>query len=121
MVLSILTWLSGSRTGVIRAIQLVLALGGSTGRAITDAIDPADIPALRSLNASLQGRTEKLKNPHNSATLAWLTWIVARLDGWSGYTSRRYKPPGPKTMHHGLLQLYQILIGWNLAIHSADV
>ena len=32
-------------------------------------------------------------------------WIVARLGGRSGRTSRGYRPPGTKTMHHGLLRL----------------
>ena len=105
----------------VRSMQLVLARDGSTGQQITDAVDPTDMPALRSLNTSLQGRTEMLKNPHDSRSLAWFAWIVARLGGWSGYTSRGYKPPGPKTMHHGLLRLDQILAGWRLAIHSADV
>ena len=106
----------------VRSMQLVLARDGSTGQMITDAVDPADIPALHSLNASLEGRTEKLKNPHDSTTLAWLAWIVARLGGWSGYTSKGYKPPGPKTMHHGLLRLDPILQGWRLAKNrSADV
>jgi hypothetical protein len=53
--------------------------------------------------------------------LAWLAWIVARLGGWSGYTSRGYKPAGPKTMHHGLIRLEQIPVGWHLANRSADV
>ncbi|MGH7210276.1 MAG: IS4 family transposase [Acetobacteraceae bacterium] len=106
----------------VRSMQLVLARDGSTGQTITDAVDPADMPALHSLNASLEGRTEKLKNPHDSTTLAWLAWIVARLGGWSGYTSKGYKPPGPKTMHHGLLRLDPILLGWRLAkSRSADV
>jgi hypothetical protein len=104
-----------------RSMQLVLARDGSTGQQITDAVEPADMPALRSLNASLEGRTEKLKNPYDPITLAWLAWIVARLGGWSGYTSKGYKPPGPKTMHHGLLRLDTILLGWRLAIRSADV
>lgn len=107
--------------GATRSMQLVLARSGSTRQAITDAIDPADMPALRRLNASLEGRTQRLKNPHHDATMAWLAWIVARLGGWSGYTSKGYKPPGPKTMHHGLLRLDPILRGWHLAIHSADV
>jgi Transposase DDE domain len=105
----------------VRSMQLVLARDGSTGQTIADAAAPADMPALTNLNASLEGRTDKLKNPHDPTTLAWLAWIVARLGGWSGYTSKGYKPPGPKTMHHGLLRLDPILEGWRLAIRSAHV
>ena len=105
----------------VRAMQLVLARDGSTGQKVTDAVDPTDMPALRNLNATLEGRTQALKNPFDSRSLAWFVWIVARLGGWSGYTSNGYKPPGPKTMHHGLLRLDQILAGWRMAIHSADV
>jgi len=105
----------------VRSMQLVLARDGSTGQPITDAVDPADKPALEQLNAKLEGPTDKLKNPHSPDALAWLTWIVARLGGWSGYTSKGYRPPGPKTMHHGLLRLDAILMGWNLANRSADV
>ena len=105
----------------VRSMQLVLARDGRTGQPLADAVDPADIAALRGLNASLEGRTAKLKNPHDSTTLAWLAWIVARLGGWSGYTSKGYKPPGPKTMHHGLLRLDPFLLGWRLANRSADV
>ncbi|HUD58247.1 MAG TPA: IS4 family transposase [Acetobacteraceae bacterium] len=104
----------------VRAMQLVKARDGSTGQPITDAVSQADLPALRSLSRSLEGRTEKLKNPFDPTTLAWLAWIVARLGGWSGYTSKGYKPAGPKTMHHGLLRLDGILTGWNLANRSAD-
>lgn len=103
----------------VRAMQLVMARDGRTDQPITDAVDPADMPALQSLSTSLEGRTEKLKNPYDPATLAWFCWIVARLGGWSGYTSRGYKPPGPKTMHHGLLRLDAILTGWKLANRSA--
>lgn len=106
----------------VRSMQLVLARDGRTGQPISDAADPADLPALRALNDSLQGRTAKLKNPHAPSSLAWFAWIVARLGGWSGYASKGYKPPGPKTMHHGLLRLDPILAGWRLAqIRSAHV
>jgi hypothetical protein len=105
----------------VRSMQLVRARDGSTAQPVTDAVDPADMPALRALNTKLQGRTEKLRNPHDESQLAWLAWIVARLGGWSGYTSRGYRPPGPKTMHHGLLRLDPILEGWRLANRSADV
>lgn len=104
----------------VRAMQLVLARDGTTGQPITDAVDPADLPALHQINARLEGRTAKLRNPHEPASLAWLAWIVARLGGWSGYTSRGYKPAGPKTMHLGLIRLEQILLGWHLADRSAD-
>jgi hypothetical protein len=102
----------------VRAMQLVMARDGSTGQPVTDAADPADMPALRAISASLEGRTEKLKNPHDEGQLAWYAWIVARQGGWSGYTSRGYRPPGPKTMHHGLLRLDPILAGWKLAERS---
>lgn len=105
----------------VRSMQLVLARNGETAQQITDAVDPDDLPALASLNIKLEGRTAKLKNPHHPSSLAWFVWIVARLGGWSGYTSRGYKPPGPKTIHHGLLRLDPMLVGWNLAIHSGHV
>jgi DDE family transposase len=105
----------------VRAMQLVLARDGRTAQPIHDAVDPADMPALGKLNASLEGRTAKLKNPHDDSQLAWYAWIIARLGGWSGYTSRGYRPPGPKTMHHGLLRIDQIMLGWRLANRSADV
>jgi hypothetical protein len=98
----------------------VLARGGTTGQPVTDAVAPADLPALREINNTLQGRTAKLRNPYDPGLLAWAAWIVARLGGWSGYTSPGYKPPGPKTMHHGLIRLDQILVGWHLANRSAD-
>jgi hypothetical protein len=105
----------------VEAMQLVLARNGDTGQAVTDAVEADDMPALRSLNTSLEGRTAALKNPHSEVSLAWLAWIAARLGGWSGYTSRGYKPPGPKTMHHGLLRLQPILQGWRLASRSGHV
>jgi hypothetical protein len=42
----------------IRSMQLVMARDGSTRQPVTDAADPADMPALRALNARLEGRTE---------------------------------------------------------------
>jgi hypothetical protein len=104
----------------VGAMQLVLARDGSTGQSVADAVEPSDTAALRALNASLQGRTAKLRNPFDEVSLAWYAWIVARLGGWSGYTSRGYKPPGPKTMHRGMISVGQILLGWRLAIRSAD-
>ncbi len=75
---------------------------------------------LQAFNAKLEGRTALLKNPHDPARLAWFAWIIARLGGWSGYTSKGYKPPGPKTIARGLIKLDGMTEGWKLA-HSAHV
>jgi hypothetical protein len=105
----------------IRVMQLVMGRDGSTGQRLTDVADPIELPALQAINASLEGRTEKLRNPFDPSTLAWYAWIAARLGGWSGYTSKGYKPAGPKTMARGLKRLDPMVAGWRLANHSALV
>jgi len=105
----------------VRIMQIVIGRNGQTGQSMADAIDPAHEPALTALNGRLEGRTETLKNPHPQASLAWFAWIVARLGGWSGYTSRGYKPAGPKTIARGLSRLDTFLKGWDMALRSAVV
>lgn len=68
---------------------------------------------LTQLAPSLQGRTQKQQNPYLPNSLAWATWLIARLGGWSGYRSQR--PPGMPTLVHGLRQLESIFLGWKLA------
>ncbi len=104
----------------VRVMQIVIGRDGATGQPLSDAADPADQPMLAAFNAKLEGRTDKLRNPHPAAGLAWLAWIVARLGGWSGYRSKGYKPPGPKTITRGLHKLDAMSQGWKLA-HSALV
>lgn len=104
----------------IRVMQLVNGRDGSTGQPLTDVIeDMAEVPALKAINATLEGRTQKLKNPHDPASLGWYAWIAARMGGWSGYTSSGYKPPGPKTMARGLKRLDAMVKGFMLAERSA--
>jgi len=104
----------------VRVMQLVIGRDGSTQQPLTDAVaDPAEVEALRAINATLEGRTEKLKNPFSPDTLAWYAWIAARAGGWSGYTSKGYKPAGPKTMARGLKRLDAMLAGWLLRNRSA--
>jgi len=102
----------------VRVMQLVLARDGTTKQSITTFASEEDMPALRAINAKQQGRTEKLKNPHPETTLAYYAWIAARLGGWAGYTSRGYRPPGPKIIARGLKRLENMLEGWELANHS---
>ena len=60
---------------------------------------------------TLEGKTERQRNPHPKDSLAWVSWIVARLGGWNCY----YKPPGPKTMRQGRYRFAAIAEGFALA------
>jgi len=95
----------------VHVIQLVRARDGHTKQKLTDGFDEEDVPLFEKLNAQLEGKTEKQKNPHRRRTLAWSSWIIGRLGGWTGY----YKKPGPKVMHIGLIEFHAAKRGWLLA------
>ncbi len=117
---SLLKLVTVALIAAIRVMQLVIGRDGSTGQKLTDVIaDPVEVPALQAINTTLEGRTQKLKNPHDPASLAWYAWIAARLGGWSGYTSKGYKPPGPKITARGLKKLDAMVAGYLLANHFA--
>ena len=92
-----------------RTIQLVDARDGSP-RPATDVIDPALLPAAEAIGPTLEGKTERQKNRHPVHSLAWLSWIIARLGGWNCY----YKPPGPKTMRAGWAQFATMAAGFTI-------
>ncbi len=94
----------------VRIIQLVDARDGSS-RPASDSASDAQIAAATALGPSLEGNTERQRNPHPKTSLAWLSWIVARLGGWNCY----YKPPGPKTMRQGWDRFAAIAEGFQLA------
>ena len=118
---SLLKLVTVALLAAIRVMQLVIGRDGSTGQTLADVADPSEAPVLRAISTSLEGRTEKLKNPFDPASLAWYAWIAARLGGWPGYTSKGYKPAGPKIMARGLKRLDAMVQGWMLANHSAFV
>lgn len=97
----------------VAVMQLVEGRDAGPQRRASELIEPQELDFARALNPRLEGRTEKQKNPHQEASLAWLAWIVARLGGWSGY--QRYGPPGPKTMASGWRQFKAIGQGWSLS------
>lgn len=99
--------------GAVRCLQLVGARAGKLHRPASDVFDPEETELLRTLQPKLEGKTQKQKNPHPKESLAWGTWLIARLGGWKGYASE--SPPGPITMHNGLKAFSHMLEGWLLA------
>jgi hypothetical protein len=63
---------------------------------------------------TLEGKTQLQQNPYPPDSLAWATWIIARVGGWSGYSSQ--KPPAINTLIRGLAQFESTFFGWKLAL-----
>jgi hypothetical protein len=81
--------------------QLVHARDGADAqgrlRPILDAFEDEDVPLIEALCARLEGKTQRQKNPHPKRSLAYASWVCARLGGWTGY----YGKPGPVVMLEG--------------------
>lgn len=93
-------------------LQLVQARDGKSREPANNAFSQSEITVLDGLNARIEGKTALQKNPYARHSLAWASWIIARLGGWNGYPSS--KPPGPITMQHGWEYFQAIAAGWNL-------
>jgi hypothetical protein len=96
----------------ITVMQLVQARDGDTAQPADHAFNDDEIETLEALLPTLEGKTALQKNPHPPASLAWATWIIARLGGWDGYPSS--KKPGPITLFHGLNDFSRIHLGRTL-------
>ncbi len=94
----------------VTVMQLVAERDGKLRRPLSDAFDPDDQPVLERVCSSLEGKTAKQKNPHPKASLAFASWVFARLGGWTGY----YGKPGPIVMLRGLTEFHAIKHGWSL-------
>ena len=94
----------------LAVMQLVLGRGQPAPQTVLDA---AELACLQHLAPRLDGRTDKQRNPHPAASLAWVCWCMARLGGWSGLTSQR--PPGVITLTHGWRHFQRLYEGWKLA------
>jgi len=92
--------------------QLVQARDGTTDQRLGDAFEPQDQPILEAVSARLEGKTQRQRNPHPKASLAFAAWVIARLGGWTGY----YGKPGPKVMRIGLDQFRAIKYGASLGL-----
>ncbi|MDZ8140751.1 MAG: hypothetical protein RM049_36590 [Nostoc sp. DedQUE04] len=69
---------------------------------------------LSNLAPTIDGKTQKQKNPYPLNSLPRTTWIMQRLGGWSGYSSQ--KPPGITTLVRGLYELESTFFVWKLAL-----
>ena len=94
----------------LAVMQLALGRQQAAPQTVLDA--PA-LTCLRHLAPTLDGRTDKQRNPHPPASLAWVSWCIARLGGWSGLASQR--PPGVITLTHGWQYFQRLYDGWKLA------
>jgi Transposase DDE domain len=103
-------------TAAARTIQLVDARDGSQ-RPASDVADDDLLLAAEVIGPTLEGKTPRQQNPHPKRSLAWLSWIAARLGGWNCY----YKPPGPKTMRAGWTKLADRACGYLLARATQNV
>ena len=103
----------------VQVMQLVQAREGQTNQSIESVFSPIEITCLEQLNKQLEGKTAKQQNPHPQNTLAYASWVIARLGGWSGFKSQR--PPGPITMQDGMIRFYNILVGFEIKLQNYDV
>ena len=92
-------------------MQLVKARDGTTAQRQDDCFEADDAPLIETLSDRLEGRTDRQKNPHPKGSLAFASWVIARLGGWTGY----YGKPGPAVMRHGLDRFYSIKLGAHVA------
>jgi hypothetical protein len=92
----------------IQVLQMVQERDGVANRPMEDVLETADKTALEAINATLEGKTERQRNPHAEGSLAYVTWVCARLGGWTGY----YGKPGPVVIHKGFQRLKTMLEGW---------
>jgi hypothetical protein len=95
----------------VTIMQLVRARDGATGQPVEHAFDAADKPLLVALSKRLEGKTAKQKNPHPPDSLAFASWTLGRLGGWTGY----YGKPGPAVVRYGLEQFAVVRLGASIA------
>jgi hypothetical protein len=85
-------------------MQLVQERDGTHGLPASVAFDEPEIDTIEMLSPTLEGKTDRQKNPHPPRSLARASWVMARLGGWNCY----YKPAGPITMRRGTERFHAI-------------
>ncbi len=88
-------------------MQMVAERDGLALRPLTDAFDASDRSLLEEVSRRLEGRTARQKNPHPQGSLAFASWVCARLGGWTGY----YGKPGPIVILNGWTEFQSLKQG----------
>jgi hypothetical protein len=91
-------------------IQLVQERDGRHALPASTIFTDPEIDTIEALSPTLEGKTERQKNPHPARGLARASWVVARLGGWNCY----HRPPGPITMRRGMERFHAIHHGRTL-------
>jgi hypothetical protein len=105
---------AAATVAAVTVMQLVRARDGNTDQNVADAFEPEDQPLIEAISRRLEGKTERQKNPHAKGTLAFASWVMARLGGWTGY----YGKPGPKVMRRGIEDFQRIRFGVSLKLRD---
>ena len=83
---------------------------GAGQRPLKDVFAAPDPPVLEAVSASLEGSTDKQKNPHPRGSLAFAVGVCARLGDGTGY----YGKPGPVVMFTRRYQFQAIQLGYGI-------
>jgi Transposase DDE domain len=93
----------------ITVTQLLRSRDNPSGQSMRDAFDPDDEPLIEAVCKDYEGSnpTKRQTNPYPNGTLAYATWVIARLGGWTGY----YGKPGSLNISRGLQKYHAIKYG----------
>jgi hypothetical protein len=95
-------------TSAIMSHELVKVRDGIMNVPITKLFDKQEIEVLQILNESLEGNTEKQKNPHKPDQLAFAYWVIARLGGWKPFNSKGLA--GVMCVRWGLNRFFDMMV-----------
>jgi len=77
----------------VKVIQMVAIRDGNLSIHANCTFSDQQIKILEKINPTLEGNTEKQKNPYPLKSMAYAAWVIARLGGWKG--SPKERKPGP--------------------------
>jgi hypothetical protein len=95
----------------VQVLALVAERDGASGVSARLLFSASEVACLAALSTSLAGSTAKQRNPHPESSLAWASWVIARLGGWHCYGA----PPGVARMRRGLERFADQHAGWTIA------